>query len=204
MINAERIPRDIVTIGASAGGVQALTDLLGYLPSDVPAGFAIVLHRSPYFETRLPSVIGRRSQLRILEPDGPADWHHGVVYVAPRDRHLVVEDSHVVLSRRPKEHRTRPAIDPLFSSAAAALGPRVVGVLLSGMGEDGVSGLIDIKAAGGVTIVQSPSEAKFRRMPDKAISDDHVDAILSIAGIASLITLLARGAPVESALAATA
>ncbi len=198
MINAQRILRDVVAIGASAGGVQALSQLLELIPGDVPAGFAIVLHRSPYFETRLSWVLSRRSALKVIEPDESASFRHGVVYVAPRDRHLVFDDSQIQLNRGPKEHRTRPAIDPLFVSAARTLGTRVIGVLLSGSGEDGVRGLVAIKSAGGLSLVQDPDEAQFSAMPERAIRNDDVDAILPLARIASMIVELARGAAIET------
>ena len=101
------------------------------------------------------------------------------------------------LDRGPKQHRTRPAIDPLFSSAAAACGPRVIGVLLTGMGGDGVSGLIDIKRSGGISLVQAPTEAQFPAMPSRAIREDDVDGALSIADIAETVTVLAAGGAIE-------
>jgi two-component system chemotaxis response regulator CheB len=161
MINGERIVRDVIVIGASAGGVQALLGLLGRLPDALPAAVAIVLHRSPFHETRLPWVLGRRTKVRVVEPSEGEPVEHGTVYVAPRDRHLVFRDGTVWMDGVPREHRTRPAIDPLFRTAAAFYGPRVVGVLLSGMGGDGVSGLMHIKAHGGLSMVQSPAEAQF-------------------------------------------
>jgi two-component system, chemotaxis family, protein-glutamate methylesterase/glutaminase len=198
MINEQRVVRDFVAIGASAGGVMALIRLLELLPGDLPAALAIVLHRSPFHETQLPFVLGRRSPLKVIEPHDGIAVQSGVVYVAPRDQHMVVYDGVVRLDRGPKQHRTRPAIDPLFRSAAAAYGRRVVGVLLSGMGGDGVSGLIDIKHSGGVSLVQSPAEAEFPTMPSRAIKEDDVDRALTVAGIAEAITLLAAGQVVES------
>src|SRR5687768_10350138 len=116
---------------------MALLRLLELLPQDLPATLSIVLHRSPFHETQLAWVLGRRSRLKVVEPDDGAAVRPGVVYVAPRDQHMVMYDGVVHLDRGPKQHRTRPAIDPLFRSAAAVYGPRVVGVLLSGMGGDG-------------------------------------------------------------------
>jgi two-component system chemotaxis response regulator CheB len=196
-INEERIARDFIAIGASAGGVTALMHLLELLPSDLPAAVTIVLHRSPYHETQLPVVLGRRAGLTVIEPTDGAPVQRNVVYVAPRDQHMVMHDGVVRLDRGPKQHRTRPAIDPLFRSAAATYGNRVVGILLSGMGGDGVTGLIDIKHAGGISLVQSPREAEFPTMPNRAIKEDDVDGAFTVAGIAEAIVVLAAGGTVE-------
>jgi two-component system, chemotaxis family, protein-glutamate methylesterase/glutaminase len=180
VINVERLKRDVVVIGASAGGVQPLKDLLHRLPPDLSATVALVLHRSPYHETHGDPVLA------------------GAVYVAPRDQHMIFNDGMVRLSRGPREHHTRPAIDPLFRSAAEHYGPRVVGVLLSGMGSDGVSGLITIKKGGGVSLVQHPGEAQFGTMPATAIAEDDVDAMLTIDDLAIVLTALARGDAIEA------
>jgi two-component system chemotaxis response regulator CheB len=111
---------------------------------------------------------------------------------------MVMQDSVMRLDRGPKQHRTRPAIDPLFRSAAAVYGPRVVGVLLSGMGGDGVTGLIDIKHSGGVSLVQSPAEAQFPTMPSRAIKEDDVDGAVTVAGLAQILPVLAAGGAVEA------
>lgn len=193
MLNLARIARDVVVAGASAGGVQALIQLLDALPADFPGAVAIVLHRSPFHETRLPEVLGRHATVKVSEPADGEPLQPGKVYVAPRDQHMLVEDGCLRLNRGPREHRTRPAIDPLFTSAATAHGPRVVGVLLSGMGADGVSGLIAIKRAGGISLVQSPEDATFPVMPLNAIARDDVDAIMSIDEIAAALRALAAG-----------
>lgn len=198
MINPDRIKRDVIVVGASAGGVQPLKDLLGLLPPNLPATVAIVLHRSPYHETQLPSVLGRHALLSVLEPADRDPVLSGAVYVAPRDQHLIFEDGIVRLSRGAREHHTRPAIDPLFRSAAERYGRRVVGVLLSGMGSDGVSGLIAIKKMGGISLVQHPGEALFETMPCTAIAEDDVDAMLTVDELANTLTALARGETIEA------
>lgn len=192
-------PRDVITIGASAGGVQALMHLLAKLPADLPAIVGIVLHRSPHHETRLPFVLGRHAGLKVIEPESGDPLDHGVVYVAPRDQHLLFEGGRASLSRGPREHLTRPAIDPLFRSAATEFGARVTGILLTGFGGDGVPGLLRIKAAGGISIVQDPREATHPTMPRRAIAEDHVDAILTLDGIAAAIVNLVEGAPLDAA-----
>ena len=189
--------RDVFTLGASAGGVQALIYLLSKLPSDLPATIGVVLHRTPYHETRLAWVLGRQATLKVVEPDDGETLQRGVVYVAPRDQHLLFDDGCARLSRGPREHLTRPAIDPLFRSAAAAFGPRVAGVLLTGYGGDGVPGLIKIKSAGGVSLVQDPQEASHPVMPRRAIAEDDVDAILTLDGIATALVALAHGRQFE-------
>jgi two-component system chemotaxis response regulator CheB len=198
MLNDEGRVRDVIVVGASAGGVQALMHLLQLLPSDLPAVLCIVLHRSPFHETQLPFVLGRHARLPVMEPADGFPVRPGVVYVAPRDQHMVMHNGVMQLDRGPKQHRTRPAIDPLFRSAAAAYGPRVVGVLLSGMGADGVTGLIDIKQHGGISLVQTPAEAQFPTMPSRAIKEDDVDGALTVAGIARILPLLAVGGRIEA------
>jgi len=189
--------RDVITVGASAGGVQALTQLLAKLPAGLPAIVGVVLHRSPHIESRLPFVLGRRAAIKVVEPASGDLLEQGVAYVPPRDQHLIFQDGRAYLSRGPREHLTRPAIDPLFRSAAAAFGPRVVGVLLTGYGGDGVPGLISIKAAGGISLVQDPREATHPAMPQRAIAEDDVDAVLTLDGIAAAIVNLVEGRPLR-------
>ena len=205
MINAARLPRDIIAVGASAGGVEAVIDLLTRLPATLPASVAVVLHRSPHVVgrsprdlPRLPQVLGRRSAMAVLEPKEGEQLARGTAYIAPCDQHMVFHDHGFSLNRGPKEHRTRPAIDPLFRSAAALYGRRVVGVLLSGMGADGVSGLVAIKARGGLSLVQSPSEAAFPVMIQHALAEDDVDAILDLEALASALNALAEGKTLEA------
>jgi two-component system chemotaxis response regulator CheB len=196
-VNSERLARTMIVIGASAGGVEALRTLFSKLPIDLPAAVVTVLHRSPTRVSALEAVLGQRALIRVTEAvDGETiEW--GRVYVAPADAHVVIEPGRLRLHHGPKIHFTRPAVDPLFTSAAAAYGSRVVGVLLSGGGDDGVSGLIAIKAAGGLSLVQHPAEAIVSSMPLNAIAFDHVDAILPLALIAATLVTLATGEEVE-------
>lgn len=197
MVNSERLPRTIITIGASAGGVEALRTLFSKLPIDLPATVLTVIHRSPTHVSGLTAVLGHRALIRVDEAVDGDPIEPGRVYIAPADAHLVIEAGRLRLHRSPKVHFTRPAVDPLFTSAAAFYGARVVGVLLSGGGDDGVSGLIAIKAAGGLSLVQHPAEAAVSSMPLNAIAFDHVDAILSLDAIASALVTLASGGVVE-------
>ena len=195
MINGGRIPRDFIGVGASAGGVEALIGLIGALPADLPGTVVVVIHRSPLFEGCLPTVLGRRARIQVLEAEHGARVERGRVYIAPRDHHLVVEGDRFLLDRGPKQHFTRPAIDPLFRTAAHVYGARVTGVILSGNGGDGVSGLIAIKAAKGISLVQDPGEAAYPSMPRSALRYDDVDAILPLARIPEVLLQLCRGEP---------
>ena len=197
LVNEERIRRDLVTIGASAGGVEGLCSLFSQLAADFPGAIAAVVHRSPLFGGDLAAVLGRTTALAVAEPVDGELLQPQRIYLAPRDMHMVVEDGRVRVNRGPKEHHTRPAVDPLFSSAAAADGPGVVGVLLSGGGDDGLRGLIAIKAAGGISIVQDPAEARHPSMPRNAIVYHHVDAVLPVGRIGAALTALAKGGSVE-------
>jgi len=198
MVNASRHRRDIAVIGTSAGGVSALQTLFGALPNPPPGVVVAVLHRSPFFESVLPLVLGSKNSQTIVEPEQQERAKHGRIYIAPRDRHLVFDDGRFALNRGPKQHHTRPAIDPLFRSAAASYGARVVGVVLTGGGDDGVDGLLAIKAAGGVSIAQDPDEAPHPWMPASAILYDHVDLVLPLVDIAPALVALARGETVPA------
>jgi two-component system chemotaxis response regulator CheB len=195
MLSSNQRRRDVIVIGASAGGVMALIDLFSRLGGLHDARFAVVLHRSPVFEGRLPGVLGRRSALPVLEPESGATWERGRIYVAPRDQHMVVEGDVLRLHRGAKQHHTRPAVDPLFVSAAQACGARTVGIILTGMGDDGVSGLIAINRAGGVSLVQSPAEASHPSMPRNAIARDHAGAVMPVAEMPAVLTALFHGRP---------
>jgi two-component system chemotaxis response regulator CheB len=192
-INPERARRDVIVIGASAGGVVALRELFAKLPSDMEAAIAVVLHRSPVAESALASVLGWRATMPVVEAADGMPFQRAMIHLAPRDQHLRTDGKTLRLSRGPKEQYTRPAIDPLFKSAAESRGPRVAGVLLSGTGDDGVSGLIAITAAGGISLVQDPLEAAYPHMPRSALINDRVQAALPVAEIADVLALLARG-----------
>lgn len=185
--------RDVVVVGASAGGLEALFVLLDKLPADLEASVFIVLHRSPYYGGPLKEVLGRRSPLPVVEPRDGEPVATNTVYVAPRDHHMTVSADAIRLDRGPKQHHTRPAVDPLFASAAQEYGSRVVGVLLSGSGDDGVTGMIAIKRGGGISLVQDPAEAAHASMPLSAILNDHVDGVLPVAEIARMLSALAAG-----------
>ncbi len=191
-VNVEEIKRDIFVIGASAGGVMVLIELFASFPPHIPAAVCVVLHRSSE-KGELAYVLGRRSTLPIIEPEGRSALKSGYIYLAPPDHHLLLGTSGITIHRGPKEHSSRPAIDVLFRSASAAYGPRVVGVLLTGAGEDGVSGLIAISKKSGITLTQDPDEAFMPYMPLNALKLDDVSGVLRIKEMAPTLTALAAG-----------
>jgi two-component system chemotaxis response regulator CheB len=195
--NVDGTKRDIVVIGASAGGVMALTELFAALPATLPASIGVVLHRST-IPGELANVLRRKSALPVVEPKNSGPLKSGVIYLAPPDHHLLFDPHGVAIQRGPKEHATRPAIDPLFRSAAASYGERVVGILLTGCGEDGVSGLIAISERSGVTLAQDPEDAYMPYMPLNALRFDEVEGVFALRDMASAVSALAEGRPVAA------
>lgn len=179
--------RDIVVVGASAGGLQALQQLAGWLPADFPAAVLVVLHLNPEVPSFLPDILTRAGALPAVAAANGEAITPGTIYVAPPDMHLLVERGRTRVVRGPRENRHRPAVDPLFRSAAWAYGPRVIGVVLSGSLDDGTAGLWAIKQCGGVAIVQDPEEARYPDMPRNALSGVAVDHSLTVSAIASLL-----------------
>lgn len=190
--------RDRIVIGASAGGVEALTALIQELPGDLPAALLVVVHFPTFAVSTLPSILARAGQLPAGHPQDGEPVQSGRIYVAPPNYHMGSHDGVVRLNHGPREHGFRPAIDPLFHSAARAFGNRTVGVLLSGTLSDGVAGLQAIGTAGGVTIVQDPKEALFANLPLNAIGQVSVDYVLPVKKIAAeLIRLIHEPLPEE-------
>jgi len=183
--------RDIVVVGASAGGVEALIDLVRGLPADLPAAVFVVMHVPAYGVSRLPEILRRSGPLPAAHARDGETIVPGRIYVAPPDRHLLVRLGQIDLSRGPRENHSRPAIDPLFRTAARAYGPRVVGVILSGALYDGSAGLLAVKARGGLAIVQDPGEAAVDSMPRSALRLVEADHILSATAIGATLASLA-------------
>lgn len=196
-INTEKQPRDVIVIGASAGGIEAIIEVLSKLPADLPATIGVVIHRGSRSITDWSAMLGRKTRLRVVEPADGDHLAHGVVYVAPADFHMIFAGGKSRLEHGRKINYTRPAVDPLFMSAALEYKSRVVGVVLTGGGQDGLQGLISIKAAGGISLAQKPTEAQDASMPRHAISSSHVDAVLSLDEIGAALVLLANGKAVR-------
>jgi two-component system chemotaxis response regulator CheB len=195
-LNAARITRDVIVIGASAGGVETLVRLFSLLPRELPATIACVLHRG-MIPSRLAEVLARQSSLTIREPQREETVHRGVIYLAPADRHLLFTPHGIDVQRGPREHSTRPAVDPLFRSAAATYGDRVVGLLLTGGGQDGMRGMIAIAQAQGLTLVQDPADAYMPYMPLSAIQGDHINGAYPLEALPAVLATLAGGGVVD-------
>jgi two-component system chemotaxis response regulator CheB len=185
--------RDLVVIGASAGGVEALMRLVRDLPTDLAAALCIVLHVAPDSPSMLAHILSRAGKLPCRPARDAEPLREGVILVAPPDHHLTIEDSRVRLTVGPRENHHRPSIDVLFRSAASAFDSRVVGVVLSGTRDDGSAGLAVIKAAGGATIVQDPDDALYAGMPASAIASVTVDAIVPSAALGTTIAAMVKG-----------
>ena len=173
--------RDTVVVGASAGGLRALRGLMAALPADLPASIIVVNHVSPTAPTLLPEILGGAGSLPVKTAEDGELLSRSTVYVAPNDRHVLIEKGRLRLTRGPRENRVRPCIDVLFRSAAVDLGPRVIGVVLSGTLDDGTAGLWAIKDRGGLAVVQRPTDADYPDMPQNAMLQVDVDHVLSVA-----------------------
>lgn len=191
---------DIVVIGASAGGLEALRSLLAPLDGRFPAALFLVSHLSPGHSV-LDEVLAARTSLRVLFAEDGEAIRHGTLLVAPPDRHLILESGRAVLRRGPRENLWRPAIDVLFRSAAVAFGSRVIGIVLSGALDDGSSGLRAIAQCGGLCIVQSPADAAYREMPESALRAVPEARVMDATEIsAALPQLVRQAAPADTAI----
>jgi len=179
--------RDIVVVGASAGGVKALQALVGGLPADCPAAVFVVLHLPPQGISHLARILSRAGPLPAQTAQTGDEIRPGQIYVAPPDRHLLVRRGKIELGPGPKENGVRPAADTLFRSAAHAYRKRVVGIVLSGSLADGTAGLAVIKQLGGLAIVQDPSEAEYASMPVNALRNINVDYVVPAQKIGNLL-----------------
>jgi two-component system, chemotaxis family, protein-glutamate methylesterase/glutaminase len=184
-------PIELVVAGASAGGVEALRALVAALPASFGASLLVVLHISEAGTSVLPEILARAGALPVATALHGEPLQRGRVYVAPPGRHLLVSSGAIHLTHGPRENGHRPAIDPLFRTAAAAYGPRVAGVILSGMLDDGTSGLHHVARQGGIAIVQDPDEAMYKGMPGSAAARVAVDAVLPLSEIAPALVRVA-------------
>jgi two-component system chemotaxis response regulator CheB len=181
--------------------VTALQWLLSTLPARMDAAIAITIHRSATFVSKLAGVFGAHSRMSVVEPHNGQPFERGVVYLAPQDHHLILRFGALWLDHGPKHHFVRPAVDVMFASGAAAYGPRVIGVLLTGNLSDGVAGLVRIKEAGGLSLVQDPAEAEAPSMPRNAVAYDDVDAVFQLRCAARVLTKLVGGEGIDAAAA---
>jgi len=186
---------DIITIGASAGGVGALMQLVAGLPADLPASVFVVVHTARESKGELADVLSRSGPLPAQLASDRLEMQRGWVYVAPPDFHLMIDRSYMYTSHGPRENLTRPAVDPLFRSAAVVHGPHVIGVVLSGNLDDGASGLLAIKRCGGIAVVQDPADAMYPDMPRSAMEVVDVDAAVTLHDLPALLTRLAHDPP---------
>ena len=196
------VQRDVIVIGASAGGVQTLQGLVAQLPPELPASVLVVLHLMSAGTSVLHNILDRAGPLPATPARDGEQLERGHIYVAPPDFHLLLRGPNIHLSAGPRENGHRPAIDPLFRSAARAYGPRVIGVVLSGTLDDGTDGLRLIKQRGGATVVQDPADALYGDMPRNAIRDVDPDRVVPLAEMGAVLFDLID-APLDST-AATA
>ena len=185
---------DLVVMAASAGGLAALSAVLGSLPADLPAAVLVVQHLDPHYKSLIGDILGRRTALKVSMATEGAAVINGEVMVAPPDRHLLVQrDRTVSLSASELVHFVRPSADLLFESAATSFGDRVIGVVLTGTGSDGDMGVRAVKEGGGTVIAQDEETSQFFGMPGTAIGTGAVDQVLPLEGIAGALVSLVRG-----------
>lgn len=177
----------VVVVGASAGGVEALTTIAAGLPESLDAPVCVVIHVPRDAKSRLAEILSRSGPLPATQVRQSESLTPGHTYVASPDLHLVVEDGRVVAQGDPQEGR-RPSIDVLFHSAVRAYGNRTIGVVLSGVSDDGLSGARAINDSGGCVLVQSPEDARFPNLPAQIVSRDHPDRVVPLADLANAIT----------------
>ncbi|MBR0665540.1 chemotaxis protein CheB [Roseomonas hellenica] len=182
--------RDIVVIGGSFGSTAVLKHILGSLPPDLPAAILVATHISSRSVSHLPEALKRATALPVHQAVDGQPVEPGRVYIAPPDRHLLLLNGTILLGTGPRENMARPAIDPLFRSAALAYGPRVVGLILTGLLNDGAAGLHAIKAVGGVAMVQHPLDAEADGMPRAALEAVEVDHVGRVAELPRLLTAM--------------
>ena len=189
-------PRAVVSIGASAGGVEAVLDVVRKLPADLDAAILVVIHTSQSSPGTLSDLLGRAGVMRALRVDEAAPIERGTIYVAPPGRHILVNDDGSIRPfRGPKENGFRPAIDPLLRTVAHVFGRRAIGVILTGNLDDGALGLAAIKRHGGVAVVQDPEESRFHDMPQRALALTDVDHVVTVGDLPDLLERLIREMP---------
>lgn len=193
--------RDLIAIGTSAGGVDALMQIARNLPADIPAAILVTIHMPPHFRSELDVLLSRVSPLPASFPRDGEPYRRSHIYIAPPDRHLLVVGERFRLGHGARENNTRPAIDPMLRSAAVCCGSRSIGVVLTGTLGDGASGLWALDCCGGISVVQDPEDATFADMPLNALTRVKPDHVVPLAQIPALLDRLARqpaGEPVPT------
>lgn len=185
------VPPIAIVIGASAGGIEPLLEIVASLPSDLPAAVCVVVHFPDTATSLLPQLLGRHGKLPAQHAEHGQALEAGCIYVAPPGQHLLIEEGRLMVTRGPRENGHRPAIDPLFRTAARSLTVGVIGVILSGTLDDGSLGLKLIKAYGGTAVVQDPDDALFGTMPLNAIEAARVELVLPAREIGPALARLA-------------
>jgi two-component system chemotaxis response regulator CheB len=191
--------RDVLAIGTSAGGVEALHFLASALPRDLPASILIVIHLSSQFRSDLDLILSQAGPLPVAFAKDGESLKRGRIYIGPPERHLLVAGDQLQLGHGPPENHVRPAIDAMFRSVALCCGARAVGVILTGTLCDGACGLEALKQCGGITVVQDPGDAAFPDMPAAALRRSRPDVVLGLPGMPALLKKLVHepaGAPV--------
>ena len=184
---------DVVAIGASAGGIRALAEVLSSLPADLPVAILIVQHLDPGHASLIAGILQRRCRLKVTMAEHGDIVAPSVAYIAPPDRHMMLVAGKIALMSTEPVHHSRPSIDVLFDSVAASQDGKAIGVILTGSSIDGTAGIKAIKQAGGTTIAQDPNTAEHSIMPASAIATGMADYVLPLSEIAPAITRLVTG-----------
>lgn len=189
---------DIIVVGASAGGVSALAQFVKLLPKDLNATVFVVLHTSPLSPGLLPKILSDAGSLQATFAKDGEVFKKGHIYIAPPDLHLLLEKGNRLIVRKgPKENLFRPSVDALFRSAAYLYGPRVIGIIMSGLLDDGTSGMWNIKRSGGLAILQDPVEAKYPNMPKNVMQHVEPDYVVPVTKMAEVLTELTKQEALE-------
>jgi two-component system chemotaxis response regulator CheB len=198
--HGRRLPRNVIVVGGSAGSLDAMLTIAAGLPRAFAGSVFVVSHIGPH-RSHLPELLSRSGPLPAKHPEDGEPISPGLIYVAPPDRHMLVRPDVIRLSRGPRQHFTRPAVNPLFRSAAQTFGPRVIGIVLSGAGSDGAAGLGQVKRAGGIAVVQDPATALYPEMPRSAgtaVPPDHVVGAGELPALLLRLSLQMVEAPVAT------
>jgi two-component system chemotaxis response regulator CheB len=187
---------NVIVIGASDGGVEALASIVRRLPSGFAAPIVAALHIDPRRFGRLPSIIGRGARIPVKAAEDRARMQAGTLYLAPPQHQIVLSEDSIYLSTTAMRHGFHRVVDPLFGSAAQVFGERAIGVILTGMSHDGAIGLQTIKREGGITIVHDPSDAAFPQMPKEALQADGIDYKVPAQEIGALLAVLVHDAQI--------